>query len=1050
MANTPTPSGVNLGELEEALKPSTERAAPARPLNMPEVARATTAPQAEPTSYSRLAAMLPAGVNEAIVRTLGMPVDLATMAVNAALRGEEPIPTPAGVASRIARNLTFGRQEPPAEGAQPYQIREPIMGSEWMFRQMGRVGADPTRFEPATLPEMALKGAGLGVGSALSGEAAGLGLLRSGLATMAPRAAELVETGLGAFRSPAVTATNVGVSAPAGAAGETVERSLERTGAEGPTYAPAARLATELGTGLGVAGALKAIPAVARGVRDYVAPMFQSMRETAVGRALLEASSKPGEFRASLQAPAREFVPGSEPTTFQATGDLGIGALERSVDTALMARGDTAFNERRMTQNARRLEQLNQIAADGDPAVLTRFLRSEFADLDQAQMNAVEEAVREANVFASQLGGALNPEDYGRLVRSVIENKAKDAREVRSRLYDAIDPDNQINIVADPVRSRVESVYQGRSDFAQPISQAEERLYDITQQLPSVMRFNDLRALDEWVTSAMSDEMRASGRSPVWGRLSQVKSALSDAIDNAVENQIAYEQRRRAAGTLPPEQSMEARLRQQWQLEPRRLEPSFTPEAAEALEAAKDAHRAYARLYGAEPIGGVLETTGFKGDYSMPNAAVAQRMFTPGPRGYEQANAFRQAVDNDPIAIAAMQDYAVMSMLRAAKNPDGTIDPAKFDTWARTHQDALRAFPELQPRFYNAVTASEAAAEAAARRKAVIDDTEKSAVGRILNITDTADLANTIGSMFNRSDSVSQLRDLAAKAGRDPAAQQGLRTSVADFITNRYVVPAFDETTANASRIKGAQFSRFLASNLDALAQVFTRKEIDSMRAIAADIQRSDMSLRATALPGRSTTAQDIMANARAEAMRERSNLWFLRTVYARMAAGAGAGTSTAFTLGSMADAPLFAAMGVIAGAAYHPIASMREAGIANMADLMKQALLHPEVARALVARVPNRPNVGSERALTTALNQLSLYAVPTYVRERESEPVEGRVGRAHGGRIGRMSEHRSKADSLIRDAERAKKELGQTTKPILEMSDETVAKALSIADQAI
>ncbi|NBS71263.1 hypothetical protein EBT31_20495, partial [bacterium] len=71
--------------------------------------------------------MLPAGVNEAIIRTLGMPVDAATAVINAALRGEEAIPTPAGMATRAIRSITG--TGPERRVTEAPQIQEPILGS---------------------------------------------------------------------------------------------------------------------------------------------------------------------------------------------------------------------------------------------------------------------------------------------------------------------------------------------------------------------------------------------------------------------------------------------------------------------------------------------------------------------------------------------------------------------------------------------------------------------------------------------------------------------------------------------------------------------------------------------------------------------------------------------------------------------------------------------------------------------------------------------------------------------------------------------------------
>lgn len=105
-----------------------------------------------------------------------------------------------------------------------------------------------------------------------------------------------------------------------------------------------------------------------------------------------------------------------------------------------------------------------------------------------------------------------------------------------------------------------------------------------------------------------------------------------------------------------------------------------------------------------------------------------------------------------------------------------------------------------------------------------------------------------------------------------------------------------------------------------------------------------------------------------------------------------------------------------------------------------------PEYARALQQMTPYLQTI--TRAATPQENEFvsrsdgSLPATP--------EPVVAgpRATRASGGRI--SSNHRAKAQALINAAERAKKAHNGNTKPILDMPDETVAKALSLADQAI
>jgi hypothetical protein len=59
----------------------------------------------------------------------------------------------------------------------------------------------------------------------------------------------------------------------------------------------------------------------------------------------------------------------------------------------------------------------------------------------------------------------------------------------------------------------------------------------------------------------------------------------------------------------------------------------------------------------------------------------------------------------------------------------------------------------------------------------------------------------------------------------------------------------------------------------------------------------------------------------------------------------------------------------------------------------------------------------------------------------------EQRMGRKAGGRVGG---HEAAADQLVQAAERAKKDLGRSTEPLLSQSDDAVAHALEVANKSI
>jgi hypothetical protein len=134
--------------------------------------------------------------------------------------------------------------------------------------------------------------------------------------------------------------------------------------------------------------------------------------------------------------------------------------------------------------------------------------------------------------------------------------------------------------------------------------------------------------------------------------------------------------------------------------------PNFDAAAAERLAEAKQAHAQYAQTYRQGPVGDILKTNGYAGQYRIPNAAIPEKVFAKGAKGYETAMAYRAAVKDDPAALDAAHNVAAMTLRRMAERQDGTIDPAKFSAWKSAYDDALRAFPGLAPKFSTAAKAS--------------------------------------------------------------------------------------------------------------------------------------------------------------------------------------------------------------------------------------------------------------------------------------------------------------------------------------------------------
>lgn len=117
----------------------------------------------------------------------------------------------------------------------------------------------------------------------------------------------------------------------------------------------------------------------------------------------------------------------------------------------------------------------------------------------------------------------------------------------------------------------------------------------------------------------------------------------------------------------------------------------------------------------------------------------------------------------------------------------------------------------------------------------------------------------------------------------------------------------------------------------------------------------------------------------------------------------------------------------------------------------LQRASRDPEFAAMLMARPsPERINsiIGAlasgatKYGVTTGAVQL-----PNFAQDDRNRAYGGRAAYRSGGRI---LDHASKADALVRAAETARKAISGTTEPLLDLPDEHVVKALAVAGEAI
>lgn len=355
---------------------------------------------------------------------------------------------------------------------------------------------------------------------------------------------------------------------------------------KGTAAEPFARAAGAVGPAL-IQGAAPA----AKAIRSYFDPLTAAGQERVAAGKLASNIGDREEFEQALDNPSAELVPGSKPTTFQQTGDMQLGALEKDI----FQQNRVPFMERRSEQNTARLEALENLQRTGDPSAVAAQLRNRLTEIDDAGQTELQRATEEAQNRAAGIGGIRSPESYGEeiqgQVRPLVEAReqaaeqatqglggagtpdqygaslrdamatAKAAAKARERtLWRAVDPDGTLAMPASSIKTSADGLAEGISNSAKPLSGEEAAIIETARGYNSVMPFSEVTDLRSRISTAMREELRSAGETPTYGRLTRLRGAVETAINNAVEHQAAQEAQAVNRGVLSPEQTMAARL----------------------------------------------------------------------------------------------------------------------------------------------------------------------------------------------------------------------------------------------------------------------------------------------------------------------------------------------------------------------------------------------------------------------------------------------------------------------------------------------------------
>lgn len=465
---------------------------------------------AQPAKRGGLALNTTAGLNDALYTVAGAPVDLARGAINLGISGINK-----------------------ATGADIDHIpSDSFMGSDWIADRLGEVHPvlDPDNTEARTMGERIARATGEGVGYTVAPQVALGGMARAG----AGKAVEAASRFAGTPASVPAAVAEVVAGGMAGTGAQTgMEFSPDR-------YDPLAATAGGL-TG-GVIGTLVAsAPRIGRAAwdaaSDFVAPMTDAGQQRLAGRQLYEAATDPAAVRRALDDGIDELVPGSQPTTFQQTGDLGIGGLERGA----AARRPDLFAQRRADQNTARLTQFDSIQDKGAPEAVSKAVRDHLARIEDEAQSAIQAATQAAQGRTAAIGNGITPEAGGSSMRQALEAARATAKEQERALWKAVDPDGTLALTARGTKSTAKAIAGDLPLSAKPNAGEEAAIHGILDQYGNIVPFKELTALQSRVKTELRAERLANGESDAYRRLTQLNRAIETDLETAVAGKVAQE-----------------------------------------------------------------------------------------------------------------------------------------------------------------------------------------------------------------------------------------------------------------------------------------------------------------------------------------------------------------------------------------------------------------------------------------------------------------------------------------------------------------------------
>ncbi|MBU1335419.1 MAG: hypothetical protein KJ944_08115 [Alphaproteobacteria bacterium] len=525
--------------------------------------------------------------------------------------------------------------------------------------------------------------------------------------------------------------------------------------------------------------------------------------------------------------------------------DPGLVAYEKGFRLDPSLHKDFVANQQ-ATEGAA-LDSAKKIAPE--TAVGRQFTNAVAAD-DAARMNEARARVAAAETdvgSADQRNMALTADLTARrgekvpaserLDQAVVENTLVPMQGESSRMFAAADPDGQSIVSSDAMLDAAGRVYQSLGDLNTPNKVIPQGL---------LQRIEGTAGEVTPASSVDTGILDASGR-PIIRDTPEVQApnevSVRSIVDALPELATTEERARRAGNYTLADNIRELRRSMETTLD--EAAASGNPEASAAIAARENYRDTVGSTFGggpADPARVLRKDFNLDrfGRSTTPPSQTAKRFLQPGQP--EKAAALARIMESSPVAAEgreAVGQYLAADLAEApgVVRANGTIDPVAIERWAEKWGDeALELSADFRAQLNGLIVRAGEGAADSSQLAATLQEaqtalreaaTNKGAISRVLG----KDPVNAVSGILNSGDAETTMREIVERIAGNDSARDGLKAAVREFLMERATTSAVQRTSTGENPLSFARLDDLFKQHEEALAEVFTPDEMNSLRA---------------------------------------------------------------------------------------------------------------------------------------------------------------------------------------------------------------------------